>query len=104
MLAKASNGGCWGNAPITPARHDELATGGELDRSRRAAWVAQLLSTAGRALRACRHVVFHDGGSEQVQAYDVIAQFRAKVGGDGFRDLDCRKLDAALSEAVASKG
>ncbi len=30
----------------------------------------------------------------------MIAQFRAKVGGDRFRDLDGRKLDGALSKRV----
>ena len=60
--------------------------------------VAQLLAAAGRTLRAGRHVMPHDGRAQQVEADDVIAQVRAKVGGDRFRDLDGRKLDGALSE------
>ena len=33
----------------------------------------------------------------------MIAQIRAKVGGDRFRDLDGRKLDGALSERVRER-
>ena len=65
--------------------------------------VAQLLAAAARTLRAGRHVMLHDGRAQQVEADDVIAQFRAKVGGDRFRDLDGCKLDGALSERVAGR-
>ena len=33
----------------------------------------------------------------------MIAQLRAKIGGDGFRDLDSRKLDGALSERLSGQ-
>ena len=100
VLAEARDRGPRRNGPVPAARHDQLAAGAELDRHRRAARVAQLLAAAARTLRAGRHVVLHDGRAQQVEADDVIAQVRAKVGGDRLRDLDGRKLDAALSERV----
>ena len=33
----------------------------------------------------------------------MIAQLRAKIGGDRFRDLDSRKLDGALSERLSGQ-
>ena len=33
----------------------------------------------------------------------MIAQWRAKIGGDRFRDLDGRKLDGALSNGLVSQ-
>ena len=47
--------------------------------------------------------MLRDGCAQQVEADDVIAQLRAEVGGDGFRDLDGGKLDGALSERLAGK-
>ncbi len=67
------------------------------------AWVAQLLAAADRALRTGRHVMPHDSRAQQVEADDVIAQVRTKVGSDRFCDLDGRKLDTALSEHAAGE-
>ena len=100
VLAETCNRGRRRNGPVSAARHDQLAAGAKLDRHRRTARVAQLLAAAGRTLRAGRHVMLHDGRAQQVEADDVIAQVRAKVGGDRFRDLDGRKLDGALSDRV----
>ena len=47
--------------------------------------------------------MLHDGRAHEVEADDVIAQLRAKIGGDRFRDLDGRKLDGALSERVSGQ-
>ena len=55
-------------------------------------------------LRAGRHVMLHDSRAQQVEANNVIAQVRAKVGGDRFRDLDCRKLNGTLSEQSLTRG
>src|SRR5208282_5386749 len=92
------------NGPVPPARHDQLAAGAQFDRQRRTAWVAQLLAAAGRTLRAGRHVMLYDGRAHQIEADDVIAQFRTKVGGDRFCDLDGRKLDGILSKRVPGEG
>src|SRR6202040_1894859 len=77
-----------------------LAACAKRDRHWRTAGIAQLLASAARTLRAGRHVMLHDGRAQQVETNDVIAQFRAKIGGDRFRDLDGRKLDGTLSERV----
>jgi len=50
-----------------------------------------------------RYVMPHDGRAQQIEADDVIAQIRAKRGGDRFGDLDGRKLDRTLSERVAGQ-
>ena len=47
--------------------------------------------------------MLRDTRAEQIEADDVIAQFRGKAGGDGFRDFDGRKLDAVLSERVVGQ-
>src|SRR5437773_2476813 len=44
--------------------------------------------------------MLHDGRAGQVEAEDVIAQVRAEIGGDRFRDLDGCKLDGTLSQRV----
>ena len=103
VLAEARNRGPRRNRPVSPACHDQLAAGAKLDRRRRAAGVPQFLAAAGRTLRAGRHVMLHDGRAQQVEADDVIAQVRAKVGGDRFRDLDGRKLDGVLPEHAAGE-
>ena len=104
MLAETRNRGPRRNGPVSTAGHDQLGAGGKLDRHRRAARVAQLLPAAGRTLRAGCHVMLDDGRAQQIETDDVIAQIRAKVGGDRFGDLDSRKLDAALSERLAASG
>ena len=103
MLAETRNRLARRDRPVSPAGHDQLAAGAKLDRHRRAARVAQLLAAAARTLRTRRHVVLRDGRAEQIEADDVIAQFRAKAGGDGFRDFDGCKLDAVLSERAAGR-
>ena len=77
VLAETRNRGRRRNAAVSAARHDHLAAGAKLDRRRRTAGIAQLLAAAGRTLRAGRHVMLHDGRAQQVEADDVIAQFRA---------------------------
>ena len=98
--AEARNRGARRNRPVSSARHDQLAAGAKLDRHGRAARVAPLLAAATRTLRAGCHVMLHDGRAQQIEADDVIAQFRGKVGGDRFRDFDGCKLNAVLSERV----
>ena len=44
-----------------------------------------------------------DGRAQEVEADQVIAQVGAKVGDNGFCDLDGRKLDRTLPEHVAGK-
>src|ERR1700732_5059747 len=88
------------NAAVSPALHNYLAACAKLNRHWRTAGIAQLLAAAARTLRAGRHVMLHDGRAQQIEADDVIAQFRAKIGGDRFRDLDGRKLNGTLAERV----
>src|SRR6516165_6696265 len=57
VFSEARNRGRRGNAPISAARHQELAGSAELERHRRAAWVTQRLAAASRALRAARDIV-----------------------------------------------
>src|SRR5262249_48956129 len=91
------------DAGVATARHDELAARAEVERDYRALWIAQLLAAAGWTLRTGSHVMPHDSRAQQVEADDVIAQVGAKICGDGFCDLDRRKLDAALSQHVAGQ-
>ena len=42
--------------------------------------------------------------SQQVETDDVVVEIRVKIGRDGFRDLERRKLDAALPHRFADKG
>ncbi len=100
VLAVTRDGGPRRHASVAAAGHDQLATGVKFDRRRRSAWVAQLLVAASRTLRAGRHVVLDDGRARQVEAHDVVAQLRAKIGCDGAGDLDRRKLDRALPERM----
>jgi hypothetical protein len=44
-----------------------------------------------------------DGRAQEIEADQVIAQVGAKVGCNGFRDLDGRKLDRTLPEHVAGE-
>src|SRR5207249_9029282 len=81
----------------------KLAARGKLERRCRAAWVAQLLAAASRALRTRRHVMPHDGRPQQVEAQDVIREIGAKLGSNRFCDLDGRKRDAALSNRLAGE-
>src|SRR5580693_4912378 len=104
MPAETRNRGRRRNAAIPAARHDDFAARAKLDRRRRTAGIAPFLVAAARALRARRHMMLHNGRAQEVEADDVIAQLRAKIGGDRFRDLDGRKLDGALSESLLSQG
>ena len=88
---------------ISAAGHDQFGAGADLDRRRRPARIAQLLVAAGRALRARRNVMLHDGRAQQIVADDVIVQFGAKAGGDRLGDFERRKLDRALSERLAGQ-
>ena len=88
------------NRPISPTRHNQLRAGGKLNRQRCTPRIAQLLIAARGTLRAGRQVMFHDSRAQQIEADDVIAQWCAEIGGDRFRDLDGRKLDAAPSKRV----
>ena len=102
VLAEARNRGrAAKRSGIPPLVMTSLPPRAKLDRHRRTARVAQLLAAAARTLRAGRHVMLRDRRAQQVEADDVIAQLRAKAGGDRFRDFDGRKLDGALSERVA---
>src|SRR5262249_26111001 len=65
--------------------------------------VAQPLASAGRTLRTCRYIMFHDGRAQEIQADDVIAQVRSELGGDCPHDLDGGKLDGALSHQILGK-
>src|ERR1700744_2949350 len=103
MLAESFNCGPRRNAAVSAAGHHQLGAGAEVDLHRGAPWISQLLAAAGRTLRAARHVVLRHRRTQKVEADDVIAQFSAKAGGDGFGDFDRGKLDAALPEGIASK-
>src|ERR1700683_2038671 len=103
MPAETSTGGRQRNTAIPAARHDDFAARAKLDRRRRTAGIAQFLAAAARTLRAGRHMMLHNGRAQEVEADDVIAQLRAKIGGDRFCDLDGRKLDGSLSERLSSQ-
>src|SRR5436190_2089784 len=100
MLAETCNRGPRLNSAIAAAGHEQRARGAKGYRRRRSAGVAQILAAARRTLRPGRNVVPCDGRAQQVEADDVIAQVRAKIGRDRFGDLDGCKLDSALSEHV----
>ena len=101
MLAEARDRAARGDGAISPAGHEQFVAGTEFNRLGHAARVQQFLAPAGRTLRTRRHVVLGDGGAQQVEADNVIAQFGAKTGGDCFCDLERGKLDCGLSDAVA---
>jgi hypothetical protein len=45
--------------------------------------------------------VLHDRETQQIQADDVVAQFRAKIGGDGLCDLGSRQVNGTSSERLS---
>src|SRR5215469_5592796 len=98
--AKTRNCGRRRNAAVPAARHDQLVARAKLDRRWLTAGITQLLAAAARTLRTERHIMFHNGRTQQVETDNVIAQLSAKTGGDRFGDLDGRKLDGALPERV----
>src|SRR5215475_8406955 len=100
MLPKTFDRGPRRNGPIASARHNQLGSGVQFYRYRSAARIAELLTAAGRTLRALSHEMLLDGRARQVEADNMIVQIRAEVGGDGFRDLDGRELDGTLSQHV----
>src|SRR5689334_13958185 len=100
MLAIARDRGSRRHRAISATRHDQLGAGIDLDRLRRAVGIPEILVTAGRTLRAVRHVMLGDGGAHQIEAGNVIAQIGAEAGGEGLGDFDCGELDRALSERV----
>src|SRR5450432_4297756 len=103
MLSEACHGGPRRYGPVSPTGHHQLGARAGLDRHRRPARVPQLLAAAGRTLRAGCHVMLGDGRARQVEADDVIAQLRAKTGGDCFGDFEGGKLDAALPDCMAGE-
>src|SRR5277367_299983 len=103
MPAETRNRGRRRNAAIPAARHDDFTARAKLDRRWRTAGIPQFLAAAARTLRADRYMMLHDGRAQQVEADDVIAQLRPKIGGDRFRDLDCRKVDGRLPEGLLSQ-
>src|SRR3984957_11481232 len=103
MPAETRNRGRHRKAAIPAARHDDFTARAKFEGRRRTAGIAQFLAAAARALRAGRYMMLHNGRAQQVEADDVIAQLRAKIGGDRSRDLDGRKFDGALSEGPLSQ-
>ena len=100
MLSETGNRGRWRNGPVSAARHHKLFAGTKLDRRRRTVRVPQALATADGALGPSRYIVPRDSRAQQVEADDVIAHVRAKVGSDRLCDLDRSKVDGALSQRI----
>src|SRR5215472_7897171 len=97
MFPKTFDRGPRRNGPVASARHNQLGPAAQFYRYRSPARIAELLAAAGRTLRALGREMLHDGRARQVEADNMIAQIRAEVGGDGFRDLDGCELDGTLS-------
>src|SRR3954470_14622973 len=50
-----------------------------------------------------RHIVSGDGRAQEIEANQVIKEISPIVGRDGFRDLERRELDRALSDHTAGE-
>src|SRR3569832_29583 len=103
MLAKARHGRARRYRAEAAARQRQLEAGAKRDRRRLAAWISQLLASAGRTLGAMGDIVFDSRRAQQIVADDMVVQIGTKAAGDRLGDFKRGKWNSALRKRMAGQ-